>query len=496
MAIDLRFGDTQQVDHFLEAWGRPGPPTITALTPHGRIEQISIGTTIEHELRHFHDFLLSYPGVHNLWAKLQLTMNAMPLILGMIDRDDIDVIPFPLVTWAEMPFDQRSHYLEDILGRGHGQRIWQPALMPAERAKVDIDRFTTGKEDGYEADILHVIRTQLRTLATVRTGIEFEGFSHPLTSRFVFELSAFLVQAASVMATYGVKEFDEFVNRLASDRSIYPNFFSLMIALVHERGSPVFGALPLQIDSQKVRWEILSAISTWCMVGCVDDGDGLYPEGRLVMLLEKALEDFDGVFPRGLDCIGLLDHFDRLFGMTPYKAALTLSQERLAGFLDRAKLRIANAPNAGDLHHQCLRIFDGVLKDRARLIERLDTRMEDYVNIGAYARDLPKWPQCPVHLNFQPAGIVVVRELLEKLGNDPRYNLLADAPEDPDHAVDVMYSSFFPGGSSIPVDDVVLLGSLRAPCDLLLDPDQTSPADEQAVRSFAKAKGKTLIRVM
>ncbi len=130
-SVDLRFSRPEQFDHFVKAWTQRGSPKLDGHSTEERIELVSVGTTLEHELRHYHDFLLGYASLHNYWLRLQAIMNAAPIMDRMLRSREVDKLVFPVINWARLRPDERTAYLADALGDpSAASRTWDPAERP------------------------------------------------------------------------------------------------------------------------------------------------------------------------------------------------------------------------------------------------------------------------------------------------------------------------------------------------------------------------------
>jgi len=497
-SIDLRFGSPDQFDHFVQAWGRRGRPNLEAVPSDRWMEMISIGTTLEHELRHYHDFLLCYVSLHNYWLRLQAMMNAAPVLGRMLKSSCISQLVFPAMEWAKIDLSAREAYLADALGGGDAlSQTWSPPIVTGPKPSIGVSEpILSFSEETYRHS-LFVLRDQMDMITRMRSGITDPHFPFPFTPRFVSELSSLLVQCASVQQTYGLTEMDLFLNRLAADGSLYARFFSPMILALSSASARIPGEATSVIDSKDVDWRALGVAVSWCFCGSSAHPQLLSPANRMAGLLKALEEDRQALFPPMKSFSGLLDHLDTHFGVEPAREAARRNGVALRGFLQRSSAKVATAGKKLKELRPFLEIFEALLDERDRVVARIFDFPEGYMDPGRYVRALPDWPQCPVSMDFRPAGIVVYKEVLHRLGDDPVFSDTYDERGCviEDAVVEVSYQSFLPGGSAFPLRTARALADHRDIFDMFFDPQQIDAEKEQQIRQLiSKQYGKKLIR--
>jgi hypothetical protein len=497
-SIDLRFGSPAQFEHFVEVWTRPGAPKIGNVKQESRMELISAGTTLEHELRHYHDFLLSYGALHNYWQRAQAMMNATPIISQMLNDPDVDTLIFPAIDWAQIGLDARKAYLVDCLcDEATHARVWAPPVVDGPRPPNTLqDGIHELSPDNYR-HALFVIRDQLARIETLRGGIENPLFPFSFTPRFVAEHSSLLVQCASVHQTYGFADLDFFMTRLARDGSLYARFFSSMVLIFSGRSLPRAAGSVAVVSANEIDWRALGVGVTWCFCGSAANPDLLKPVDRMAKLIEAVLTDRAGVMPPMLGFADLFRHLDTYFNVEAAALAAQRNTDSLRNFLRNGRAKLALCGRMAREFEPIVDVFEGLLDEREQVVARILGDPEGYMDVGRYVRDLPQWRQCPVSFDFAPAGIVVYKDVLRKIGVDPVFE--ATFGEDgqllEDAVVQVSYQSFLPGGSAFPWLKAKNLASSRDLFDMFFDPQQIDVERENQIRQMiAKAKGKTLLR--
>lgn len=497
-SIDLRFGSPEQFDHFVQTWGKRGRPDLEAFPRDRWMEMISIGTTLEHELRHYHDFLLCYVSLHNYWQRLQAMMNAIPVLGRMLESKRISHLVFPAVEWAKTDLPTRETYLLDALGGCDAlSQTWSPPILTGPKQPTSYSSSLVPFNDESYRHLLYLLRDQMDLISRIRSGITDPHFPFPFTPRFVSELSALLVQCASIQQTYGFSEMDLFMNRLAADGSLYARFFSTMVLALSNASAKIPGEAVRVVDSKDVDWRALGVAVTWCFCGSSTHPNLLSPVNRMAGLLQALKEDRQALFPSTKRLPNLLDHLDRYFGVEPAREAARRNGVALRGFLERGGAKIAMAGEMQKELRPFIEIFEALLDERERVVARIFDEPEGYMDVGRYARALPEWPQCPVSLDFRPAGIVVSKEILKRLGRDPVFSDTYDEGGRlmEDVVVEVSYQSFLPGGSGFPWRIARAQADYRDIFDMFFDPQQIDAEREHQIRRLiSKTYGKDLVR--
>lgn len=500
-SIDLRFSNIEQFNHFVQAWTTTGRPNLEAFPPERWLEMIAIGTTLEHELRHYHDFLLSYTSLHSYWIRMQAIMNASPIMHQMLNDSNNDYLVFPATEWARLDLSKRAAYLVDALGSPSAfQRTWNPPVLAGPKPQRKILEDIVPVSDDAVKYALFVLRDQLDVIKNVRGDSMSPQSSFLFPPRFTSELSSLLVQCASVRETYGIKEMDLFLNRLSNDRSLYARFFRSMLVLFSKTRPKNVMASATLLRTEDVDWFALSVGITWCFCGSNKNPLLLKPADRMARLIEATKENLVKVFPPRLGSAAeLLDHLDTHFEVEGAHDAARHNSRTLRTFFQRTASRLTADREFGNLMQPLLDIFGNILDQRDRVVTQIFEDPDGYMDITAYAKALPSWPQCPVSFDFRPAGIVVSKKHLSSIGTNPIFSDTRDEAGQPIDGMvaEVYFPSFLPGGTTFPLQKAIDFAGSRDLFDMIFDPQQIDIERENQIRqSVSKNFGKLLLRYL
>lgn len=416
----------------------------------------------------------------------------------MLRNPELDTLIFPAMDWARADVKTRRDYLADTFGNeGAYARAWAPPVLDGPRPPSSLrDGLHELSDDNYR-HALFVIRDQMDRIESMRGGIDDPRFPFPFAPRFVAEHSSLLVQCASVQQTYGFADLDFFMTRLAADGSLYARFFSSMVLIFSGRPLPTAAGSVAVVDARDIDWRALGVGVTWCFCGSAVNPDLLKPVDRMARLLEAIVMDRSSVFPPRLGFADLFRHLDAYFGVEASSTAAKRNSESLRAFLRNGRSKLAAGGEMTRVFEPMADVFEGLLDERDRVVGRILGDPEGYMDAGRYVRALPQWPQCPVSLDFAPAGIVVYKDVLTRMGADPVFEdtFGEDGKLIEDAVVQVSYPTFLPGGNAFPWRKAKNLADSRDLFDMFFDPQQIGVDREAQIRRLiAEAHGKSLIR--
>jgi hypothetical protein len=165
--------------------------------------EISAISAIDHELRHFHDFLLSPFGTIMMGLRMQATINgfqAMKTIQNCPGR----FVPVPLIRWMRWDAAMRQKWI-DTTGASYGiERTEDVVPIPyvEDPSKSDLQKGLHPVQDG----VSHEIRFQQYALTAAQAFVSmdkcrqrsFSEYNLDVTADNIFEATAHLVQLQAV----------------------------------------------------------------------------------------------------------------------------------------------------------------------------------------------------------------------------------------------------------------------------------------------------------
>ena len=205
-------------------------------------EIFSIGTVLIHEMRHFHDFMLSPYGNHILRLRVLAAVNGLPLIAHM--GSTVKEIPVPITKWGQLS------EADKLIFSGE----WQRLLGKDINIKLAVDKIAFAEvEKAYDKIKDFVIAPP------VSTQIPY----HP---HHIFEASAIAVQINNVFNVFGIPHADLFANYLLS--SDVTRQYTLALRAWQALTDATGDLLDIRLLSAAVVWSILGNYETTGWSAC------------------------------------------------------------------------------------------------------------------------------------------------------------------------------------------------------------------------------------
>ena len=106
---------------------------------------LSIASALAHEIRHFHDFLITPYGGHVFRLRIHAALNALQLLVPIM-KSDANCLPFPIQKWCSLNELGRKNEKEWWGKRKDGAK-WNPVSLPyVEQFGTPTSKPTLGME--------------------------------------------------------------------------------------------------------------------------------------------------------------------------------------------------------------------------------------------------------------------------------------------------------------------------------------------------------------
>lgn len=245
-----------------------------------KFETIAITTILPHEVKHFHDFLISGHGARLFRFKVMWLINAWQTI-HFITKLNGNMIPVPITKWCRMNKTQRSDFLNSLPKNNTGED-WKPVDLPYI---VNDDVTNIARQRGVKSVQINDIKDiDLKEFiaAVFLNSYEIEklyGSSNamnPFEPWQILELSGILVHLQYIANEYGIDISNFFLNKLSEmPTSPYTETITATRLYFAQLGS-------------ELNIPVLSSIATWSLLGNynTEDYDKAHPSLRFVHALE------------------------------------------------------------------------------------------------------------------------------------------------------------------------------------------------------------------
>jgi hypothetical protein len=361
--------------------GDPNPAEIVRLgnaalqePPDRAFQVFAASTVLVHELRHFHDFLLSPYGNTLFRLRLTTVLNGLRAIGPLLGRRG--TVPVPLTTWIE-----KSPQEQNVLAS-----LWAALLRP--RA------FRAPRLGPASLQLLRACRATYQSIQNLLVNPDTQFSPEPFQPAHLFEASAALVQEQNVYTMFGAPHRELFSDVLMGDSRI--GAYSLVLRTLY----PLWNQAGRLADS-----ELVGAIVTWSILGdFLNDGLAASPSVRFARLLH--LLRSEGRPPKRKPVDRLFEDWNRRLGYTPWPASLErnlASSNKMLMEIQGHRRDSAEVTAAVD---ELLPALEGLVAASRHMAAAFGDNMRAYVNPYRYLENLRLWAAAPIMLNFEGGGPV------------------------------------------------------------------------------------------
>ena len=313
IGIVIRAANQANLD-WLDRTASVSEAELLKLPPNQAFDAISMLSVFPHEVRHFHDFLLT-PYSQRLWRlRMRALINGLQVYVGLMKQrksEDFNCIPVPLSSWCRRSTESRLELLQCLddqrpLGNKRQYRSCSlPLLSPdCDLLKVARDK-TLDPIDRLTAVTMHYYE-KMAELSN-RPAEQSESFDYQPCH--VFELSGLICQLQSIEADLGPKALSIFLE-LLYEKSNAP--YLRLLRGLHEIWHRRAMAIDLSMASSVVLWALLGSYEV--------DGWRACPTYRFASIFMRLLKE--GPPAEAMDIMDLFDLWSDATELSPVRSAL------------------------------------------------------------------------------------------------------------------------------------------------------------------------------
>ncbi|MEG0323249.1 MAG: hypothetical protein RR619_04570 [Raoultibacter sp.] len=346
------------------------------------LKSIALKSVMDHEVRHFHDFLLSPYGSFVFRAKLQAAIHGRAL-LGLLEERPGEWLPAPVIVWCSLEDPVRQEYLTQwraALGSEIGL-VELPNLNQIDFSKVGPSakvNLKTADPNTAIAFLAHSTRLSYSRIGELTEGMMTEASSAELTPCNFFEVLALATQVQSIWHAQSADCAQVFLTMLEESRASYAKLWRRILTLVN--GLPVprqssHGA-PSVIDQ-------IVAIVLWCTLGnSVIDNICACPNVRF-LLLENFLKTHGSDEDNANDVVPVWRRWDEALGLPSWREGVEHVIVSNKSHNERLKEN-----QDGGIGHVAFEIFNGFCQQQELAVQtflkdpNLLVKQERYINSG------------------------------------------------------------------------------------------------------------------
>lgn len=331
----------------------------------------SLGSVLEHEMRHFHDFLLSPLSQSIYRLRVAAIFHG---IQGVPDIKQHGFVPVPLVRWLRLPAEEKSSRL----------RQWAGFLknMPDTFIISDDERSMLSLGD----DCYHAMHSRLVSQRIPK-----------IQPVHLFEASALLVQHQAIVQNFGAPHAAKFIAALYQQPGAddYKLVFNMLVNLWNKWSMPC-------------DFRAMSAVLIWSIAGASTAAEGDdYPTIRFLRLFEYL--NHSGIPVAGTAVVDWFSQWDAALGSVPIENKLQDAVDANENLLEQLN---NIQPTADKLFtvvaKGCLQAMQCLATLSRQMLKDFKRMSEIYVDPAQYINQV-QFVSCPIRVDFLNGGVEASR---------------------------------------------------------------------------------------
>lgn len=485
LAVRLSFLNADAYEYFQRLYRNPGqiPPPPNETTYH-QDDAVVLGTALEHEIRHFHDFLLSWHAFEIFKRRAENCLNVQGLLV-LLNSAPWNAIPFPLARWALMDQAEKRNF-QEYAGHYFGLgRLSLPDIhFSHDELVASTPKGTTIITAEFSPEnVRNLIGIIMRSEASISRLISgWPNTSLRIEPLHVYELSAILVQLQSMRRTYGL-QFGPLDALLSNPDSVYGRAFLLLK-----------GVLNSTLDLALLSLDHLSSIITWALTGFAQPDDPKLgcPAWRLTTLSAAFTKE---KYARTLLIDDLRSRFkawDELLGTYQWNRGLLGHIMKVGMWKD--KYDSSMAPDGWRNEVAAMRrILEALHKAVAAATHKFIHDPNGYVSLDQYVtKGMAAYPQPSLIYDIKGGAYFFQRPDATDSELDAYVPLVWNEGQKETRITQLLFKS-----GDIPSEDVLWYSSMIGFSDFLFAPERLDKAEfDETKKMLEQATGKRLLRIV
>jgi hypothetical protein len=373
------------------------------------LEEICLVSVLPHELRHFHDFLLSPFSTYVFQRRMMTALHGLQVYAYLyLMRDKqraINCVPVPLQSWMKLDPEERAEVLSS-LGTGPTGGAWHPPPLPTlEGQTAD---FPEGLSVLASENFPDALRRLALAILHIIGQIESHVASYPrpsvLRSWQVFELSAVLVQFIYVLDQLGPGIAQLLIGQLISTQGPYGEVLRVAMR-------------PWLAIDRIFETQVASAMTFWAVCGDVWGNDPReLPAHRFQVLWEHLCENGPPYWTD--DPESLIDSWSETLRVAGVEKALVRDldmYEWFQGEFERTLEKVTSHYPVLNPEH-LLEVVVGVGKAKRHAVAAYLEAPGRYIHPAFYSESIDDLPFPTVRYVLDPYALAMRSEQLERQG--------------------------------------------------------------------------------
>lgn len=360
---------------------------------------ILIRSVMEHEIRHYHDFLLgSYNGML-FRSRLQAVLNGIKA-LRVIKELPGDVLPVPLSGWMMLSAEERELQLEEWAAFSiSGEKpsvipvpiVSREALLrPRETGGYAIDDDSPAAVFSLAAENAAYGYARIQALVHGVEDSHLPENRHLITPANIQEVLALTVQLGAIWQAQGEQQARIFAQFFLSQSNLPSARLWRFLLDLSLRGTPGITGHEDELEKAFAASFQVMTIGTWTLLGShIKEGESASPAERLTNLLKLLLADSAEVQTArntAPSVAATWGYWDTALGLNPWRESLKESLDWASRGVDfYGQLHEISEPGwEKDFHATLHNMMKAYADDQRTLIEQVLKKPEDLVGVTRY----------------------------------------------------------------------------------------------------------------
>ncbi len=379
------------------------------------LQEIAIKSVLEHEIRHYHDFLTS-PYSNYIFRLRLMALGNGASALSEAQFVNGNCLPIPITTWLTINNLQRKQQIEEW--NGFTKKPLMPVQLPTiskddllvNSPPIIVDVEHLSPQEKFEAYVLHSSKAYKR-IEQIVEGFALDKKHNEVKPCNVYEVTALTIQIATIYQSQGLipslNFMDFLVNSNLSYAKLWSDFFNVALFLEKKNSS--------KSSEETLGWKlaIMMCMAEWCLLGNYGiEGKEACPTRRFERLLEHLLDDYTFSASWEGDVDSLWAHWDKKTSVTPWRKSLEtlLAFNKRGGDFYKSLVKIKKNP-ISDILEEVLQVYS---RQQEVMINHLLTTPEklvyptDYLNAPHNT-----FPQPYLRLEFDNFGIAKTSQMTQ-----------------------------------------------------------------------------------
>lgn len=258
--ISLSMADPAMIDLFSAYNDSGNAPKWAAKLEDHSISRLGVLSAVDHEVRHFHDFLLSPFSVKVMALRMQATLNGIQA-LQKLNSAPGQYVPTPAVRWMRWSLAERQKWL-DTTGHQAGiksldEMVPLPEFDPSQsEVKPGLILLSAGPENNLLAELATGTASAFLSMERLRERSDFGLDGFKVSANDIFEATAHLVQAQAIWQGQGEASSSKYMDYLLSADLPYLEPFQKFVAEFNRIGE----LPPIKRIGELFTWMLLTPL--------------------------------------------------------------------------------------------------------------------------------------------------------------------------------------------------------------------------------------------